>query len=570
MSQQHQLTNRFTLLFVGIFLGLVFGYAGSVRAQVFTSVKNGDWQDASVWSIGDNCNRNNSTGFPPTSKNNGCAVSVLVRHHVVYNGNINNFGSGVFAGVEIASSGRLDFSGDVTMSGGGGSAPYIRMESGAELHIGGTLRLDRAVSLTIPRGAKWVVDDLFIGNSSPVVTVEEGAELIVKGETTLRTNATLNIQGKFQTGELAFSSGGTVNATGLQASIEVVNDLTLAGGLLDLNGSSKLVVGGKTEARQNGAIQMKDFATAILGQQVSFSNGSRFRLENSASFRLDEGLEMSGGARLTLAQNSSGVVVRNVTLPDGEIQTGQFSELNIGGRLTATNGSVTTVNSSAVFICDYPNSTQRSASNIEVQGDSFYGEGCVRLPVLWESVTAVFFQTQSHVRVSWTTASEKNNSHFILERSIGGIQEFTELEVIQAVGWSDLPSSYDFFDSRLPAVKGMVYYRVKQVDYDGKEVYSDVIGVQVDNAPSTSSKLIAFPNPTNGDKFQIRFEQPATAPTTISATFKSWSGSKLLKAESLEILSLMVAEEIRLAPKGICLIEVATDSQVHHLKIMKH
>lgn len=119
-------------------------------------------------------------------------------------------------------------------------------------------------------------------------------------------------------------------------------------------------------------------------------------------------------------------------------------------------------------------------------------------------------------------------------------------------------------------MKGMVYYRIKQVDYDGKYVYSDVVGAQVDNASATAAKLIAFPNPTNGEKFQIRFEQPSAVPATITATFKSWGGSKVLKAESLEVLSLMVAEEIRMAPKGICLIEVATDSQVHHLKVMRH
>lgn len=379
---------------------MLLGSSGALQAQVFTSVKDGSWQDASVWSVGNNCDRNNSTGFPPTSKNNGCAVSVLVQHHVVFNANVNNFGSGVFAGVDIAGGGRLDFSGDVTVSGGG-TVPYIRMESGAELRIGGTLSLDRAVSLTIPKGAKWIVDDLFIGNSNPVVTVEEGAELIVKGETTLRTNATLNVQGKFQTGTLAFSSGGKVTATGSQASIEVANDLTLAGGLLDLGGNTKLIVGGKTNVRQNGNVLMKDTSSAIMGQQVSFSNGSRFRLENTASFRLDEGLDMSGGARLTLSQNSTGIVVRNVSLPDGEIQTGQFSELNVGGTLIATNGGgVTTSNLSAVFICDYPNSTQLASSNISRQGDSFYGEGCVRLPVVWESVTAVFMAAQKQVKVS--------------------------------------------------------------------------------------------------------------------------------------------------------------------------
>lgn len=68
--------------------------------------------------------------------------------------------------------------------------------------------------------------------------------------------------------------------------------------------------------------------------------------------------------------------------------------------------------------------------------------------------------------LKWRTASEHNNSHFILERSSTG--DYTEKDVIGVIngaGNSTQLLDYDFVDTDAP--ESINYYRLTQVDYDG-------------------------------------------------------------------------------------------------------
>ncbi len=110
------------------------------------------------------------------------------------------------------------------------------------------------------------------------------------------------------------------------------------------------------------------------------------------------------------------------------------------------------------------------------------------LPVEFSSFTAT--STAGKVLLNWKTATEINNSHFEIERSKDGIQ-FVQIGVIAGVGNSQLTNQYSFTDA-LPNI-GENYYRLKQVDKDGKYVYSAVRLIKFD-----SRNLISiYPNPAN-------------------------------------------------------------------------
>jgi len=68
------------------------------------------------------------------------------------------------------------------------------------------------------------------------------------------------------------------------------------------------------------------------------------------------------------------------------------------------------------------------------------------------------------VRISWTTKSEINNQHFSIERSIDG-ENFEIIEVVEGAGNSFEEINYMTYDLNPP--KGIVYYRIKQTDFDG-------------------------------------------------------------------------------------------------------
>jgi len=101
-----------------------------------------------------------------------------------------------------------------------------------------------------------------------------------------------------------------------------------------------------------------------------------------------------------------------------------------------------------------------------------------RLPV--ELISFEAKSSNEAVVLSWTTATEENNSHFNIERSFDGLN-WNEIGQVQGNGTSSLTIDYTFIDSfPLP---GRSYYRLKQVDYSGLFEFSKIVVVH-----STSSK----------------------------------------------------------------------------------
>ncbi len=74
--------------------------------------------------------------------------------------------------------------------------------------------------------------------------------------------------------------------------------------------------------------------------------------------------------------------------------------------------------------------------------------------------------------IKWSTASESNNSHFSIERSTDG-SNFTEIAQVQGAGNSSSQINYTYHDK--DNVEGLVYYRLKQVDFDGEYSYTDIL-----------------------------------------------------------------------------------------------
>jgi hypothetical protein len=73
--------------------------------------------------------------------------------------------------------------------------------------------------------------------------------------------------------------------------------------------------------------------------------------------------------------------------------------------------------------------------------------------------------------ISWSTENEKNSQSFIIERSIDG-NRFEEIGKLYAAGYSNNKLIYKFED--LKPLKGDNYYRLKQVDIDGKITIYDI------------------------------------------------------------------------------------------------
>lgn len=112
--------------------------------------------------------------------------------------------------------------------------------------------------------------------------------------------------------------------------------------------------------------------------------------------------------------------------------------------------------------------------------------------------------------IEWTTATEKNNDFFVLERSNDAVN-FKEIARIAGAGNSIEPISYAYTDFGVR--NGDNYYRLVQFDYDGTSTASEII---VANCLGTDGEpeVLAYPNPF-GDDLTLRFENFGNIQATV-------------------------------------------------------
>lgn len=97
--------------------------------------------------------------------------------------------------------------------------------------------------------------------------------------------------------------------------------------------------------------------------------------------------------------------------------------------------------------------------------------------------------------LTWTTSQETNNKGFEIERSADG-KHFEKIGFVNPYSsGSDTTQNYQYTDSA--PLSGLNYYRLKQLDHDGKFAYSKLVNV---NLP-VNSQISVYPNPTMGDLF---------------------------------------------------------------------
>lgn len=113
------------------------------------------------------------------------------------------------------------------------------------------------------------------------------------------------------------------------------------------------------------------------------------------------------------------------------------------------------------------------------------------LPVSWLNFTAS--RNDKAVLVQWSTASEINNKYYEVQRSSDGVN-FLSIGMIAAGNAPSGLQQYLFNDLR--PFSGVNYYRLKQVDKDGKFSYSAIAKVTM---PGSEMIYTLQPNPARGE-----------------------------------------------------------------------
>jgi hypothetical protein len=134
----------------------------------------------------------------------------------------------------------------------------------------------------------------------------------------------------------------------------------------------------------------------------------------------------------------------------------------------------------------------------------------ILLPVELVQLTAV--ETTAGVLVRWSTASEKQSQHFVVERAVAAgtaATSFQRLGEVAAAGNTTQAHSYSFLDANVaPLTAPILYYRLRVVNEDGGENLSPVVVVK--HQVGRGITLTVSPNPAAAsEEVQLQVASPA-------------------------------------------------------------
>jgi hypothetical protein len=175
--------------------------------------------------------------------------------------------------------------------------------------------------------------------------------------------------------------------------------------------------------------------------------------------------------------NSYGATPLNVPLNLAPYFDGIWNNISLDISALATSNSLTLSSTTVVKmvfnLAGSGNTASPKSGNQFIYLDNMKATYTGTLPV-----ELLYFKGQKEKEgnlLSWSTASEINNDHFELERSYNG-SSFETIDFVEGKGTYSGISHYAVYDNTFE--KGIVYYRLKQVDFDGKTTYSKVISLQ--------------------------------------------------------------------------------------------
>ncbi len=113
------------------------------------------------------------------------------------------------------------------------------------------------------------------------------------------------------------------------------------------------------------------------------------------------------------------------------------------------------------------------------------------------------------VKLNWITASELNNSGFEVERK-SEYTQWKEIGFVKGSGTTTETKTYSFSDHLSGVNENKLFYRLKQIDYDGSYKYSNEISVKINNTPASFELSQNYPNPFNPTT-TIKYKVPIDA-----------------------------------------------------------
>jgi hypothetical protein len=422
--------------------------------------------------------------------------------------------------------------GNLTLSGSG-----TKTLSASSMTIAGDLRVTGTTSAT-PRANLTVNGDLTIDAgasfSASSYTIQVGGDFTVNGTFDPGTG-TLTITGSNSTMNADTLNNLTVNSSnGLALGRDQVvkNNISLAGGKLELGShtltiESAATVTGVTPSNYividgSGSLKRKGVGSSSVAFPVGTSSSySPVTISNSGTqadftVRIDGSFDYplpvptkSVNKQWKISKTGGPGSVATVTIQwTGADEAAGFSHSN-PVNILHYNG--TQWEQFPATFTDLGNGTYSATASGFTSFSPFGVGNDGALPIQMAS-SAAYLLRGNDVEVTWKTVSETNNYGFEIYRKRGESGEWTKIGFVQGHGTTLAPQAYSFVDRSVSL--GKYFYRIKQIDLDGKSETFPPMDVTVGGATDKVVLGQNYPNPFNPSTV-IEFAVPMSGHSTM-------------------------------------------------------
>ena len=222
---------------------------------------------------------------------------------------------------------------------------------------------------------------------------------------------------------------------------------------------------------------------------------------------------------------------------------------DIGGSLDENSEYMPTLRSTETTVADLinPANYNTSTSNFSLSTINFTS---AILPVKLVSFTA--HAQEKYVLLKWETSSEENNDYFEIERSIDGLT-FESIGKVTGNGTTAIKNNYAFLD-QFPS-GGTNYYRLRQVDFDGRYEYSDI---RLVNFSGKTEQFSLAPNPTQ-DEVRLNWQWTSNSEEELWAEVYDLYGNRIRRYQ-LQAKSKEKTISLSDLPAGTYLVQLQSDA----------
>lgn len=207
----------------------------------------------------------------------------------------------------------------------------------------------------------------------------------------------------------------------------------------------------------------------------------------------------------------------------------------------------------------------------DIRSASFYYMGAdevtsAPLPVKLVQFTGVTLNND--VKLTWTTASETNNKGFYVERSVDG-KLFEIVKFVTGAGNSVRTINYQMIDQNAFTSNNVnvLYYRLKQVDFDGKFDYSTVVKIVKND--SKINGTVVYPNPF-ANQINVSFTSASNNIATIEILDIQ---GKLIQTNSLDVVAgfnNLTINNLNVLNNGFYFVRLTVNGEKQTYKLVKN